>query len=345
MDKETIAEIESKIKTILVDVFKDANKQQILKYEDRLNFACPYCGDSLNVRKRRGNLYLHNLSYHCFNCNTHSDYIHLLKDFDIPVGSSLSMAENILNNNKPHHQQTFDLYIFDLLNKVAFSREEIKRKLRLTEIQPKTKIYDYLASRCLTGHLHQFLYNSYRNELYVLNLTNENKICGLQIRSFDPNSVKYRTYNIGKLYDRMERKLKVEDDELNILNQVSMTYNLMKVDLFEDIYVFEGGMDSFFLKNSIGLCGVGRCMDLVENLNNTIYFFDNDESGYKQTVKKLKEGKRVFLWSKFLKSLSIEAPIKDLNELVVYMVKNKIKFDFKNINDFVSGNELDLIYL
>ena len=44
-------------------------KRRLLESKERLNFACPYCGDSTDSpRKKRGNLYWNNLHFHCYNC-------------------------------------------------------------------------------------------------------------------------------------------------------------------------------------------------------------------------------------------------------------------------------------
>ena len=48
------------IKTILQNIlnkeFSVVSKRKISDFHDRLNFACPYCGDSKNAYKKRGNL-------------------------------------------------------------------------------------------------------------------------------------------------------------------------------------------------------------------------------------------------------------------------------------------------
>ena len=63
-----VDEVSLKIQRILSEYF-NGSKSEIRSYKGRLNFACPYCGDSGNSSsKKRGNLYLESLSFHCFNC-------------------------------------------------------------------------------------------------------------------------------------------------------------------------------------------------------------------------------------------------------------------------------------
>jgi len=40
----------------------DSQRLKVYQGGNRLNFCCPYCGDSRDAKKKRGNLYLLNLS-------------------------------------------------------------------------------------------------------------------------------------------------------------------------------------------------------------------------------------------------------------------------------------------
>lgn len=345
MEREDVRNIESKIQEVLDDTFREGEKRNILEYEDRLNFACPYCGDSSNLRKKRANIYLTNLTFHCFNCDKHTDYMGFLHDFGVSAGSTMDTAFNVIRTKKKERNYTFDLELFRKIDEISFTRSQIKSMFRLHEITGG-EIYEYLKGRCLAKHLDKFLYNSYRNELYVLNLTHTKRICGFQIRSFDPEFTKYRTYNIAKIYEKKGIPFPIDDeDATNALNQTSMTFNITNTNLMGKVYVFEGGIDSFFLPNSIGISGVGRRFELVESLPNTRYFFDNDPAAYKRTIEKAKEGKYVFLWAKFLKEYGFDAKIKDFNDLVIYLVRNRIKFDFAEIDNYFSNDSFDLVYL
>ena len=62
--------------------------------------------------------------------------------------------------------------------------------------------YPYLKSRLLHHKLNKFGYSYKTNELYVFNLTPENKVIGFQVRSLGGNGPKYKTLN---------KKLAVQD--------------------------------------------------------------------------------------------------------------------------------------
>jgi hypothetical protein len=80
------SQIISQVQSILNENF-NGPKTEIKHQRDRLNFACPYCGDSSNVYKKRANIYWKNLIYHCFNdgCGKHTNIVNFFKDYNNPI--------------------------------------------------------------------------------------------------------------------------------------------------------------------------------------------------------------------------------------------------------------------
>ena len=75
--------IKSLIQNILNKEFSNIHKRRIDEYADRLNYSCPYCGDSSkSVHKKRGNLYFNKLFYICFNCDKKTTFDKFAKDFN-----------------------------------------------------------------------------------------------------------------------------------------------------------------------------------------------------------------------------------------------------------------------
>ena len=84
---EILENIQNKLQIIINKKFSNDSfiKRKIDKYHDRWNFCCPYCSDSrTNNRKKRGNLYLNDLRYFCFNCGYSTGINKLLHDFEGP---------------------------------------------------------------------------------------------------------------------------------------------------------------------------------------------------------------------------------------------------------------------
>ena len=75
--------------------------------------------------------------------------------------------------------------------------------------------------------------------------------------------------------------------------------------------------------------------------------FDNDTAGKESMMKKLKKGKRVFMWSKFIteNNLNIyKKKIKDLNDLVMVSWESKSKCLTK-VNSYFTDSRLDAYYI
>lgn len=50
-----LEKIERTVREVLAKEFaRDPNKQIVYKAGNRLNFSCPYCGDSNDARKKKG---------------------------------------------------------------------------------------------------------------------------------------------------------------------------------------------------------------------------------------------------------------------------------------------------
>ena len=99
LDKEYIIGL---VQVILNNSHSDPQKRQIRNHNDRLNFACPICGDSERHHgKKRGNLYFKNMYYVCYNEEACSrSFTNLLKTFniDMDLDKKLELYEYIENN-------------------------------------------------------------------------------------------------------------------------------------------------------------------------------------------------------------------------------------------------------
>jgi predicted RNA-binding Zn-ribbon protein involved in translation (DUF1610 family) len=82
-EKIDILDLKAKIYQILSATFISGIKTDIIMSSDKISFACPYCGDSAtNSRKKRGNVFLESMTYHCFNCGKHRRIYQFLEDFN-----------------------------------------------------------------------------------------------------------------------------------------------------------------------------------------------------------------------------------------------------------------------
>ena len=355
------SELARGVSNILSRVFRnDGVKRSVKEFSDRLNFACPYCRDSTTNRyKKRGNIFLESLTFHCFNCGAHESVWKFFNSFDepLPEGVADRIAELRGEREKKAHKErneVVDNDTFRLLDRVAMNREMFKGLYNLVEVEPDGKgapMVEYLNSRHIPENRRaNFLYKPLFNELYVLNLANNGcDVVGVQVRSFDPSKPKYRSQNIEYIYKNAALRLPcgdVDADTLDDLNKLSLVYNALNFNLYgKDIYVFEGGIDSFFLPNSLGQCGVKKDVRWLDSLSNVVYFFDNDDAGREQSAHKLKNGHRVFLWGKFLEENGFGCKPKDLNDFVTWCEGHGTDWCALDYSAYVGDNELDIIYL
>ena len=139
----------------------------------------------------------------------------------------------------------------------------------------------------------------------------------------------------------MNKKLEVNEEQLDYLDTISMIFNICLINFNKTIILQEGPLDSFLIRNSIANTGANK--DLPIDIP-VLYLYDSDETGNNQAIKHLSNGDSVFLWSKFLKDLG--APYRkkwDINDIVIWAQHNNKKIP--NYLNYFSSDPLDMIDL
>ena len=321
MDKVYIKNI---LQKILDKEFANVQKRRVNDYSDRLNFACPFCGDShRNNHAKRGNLYFNRLVFICFNCDKKTTFDRMCKHFNeqIDPDKKLEMIEHldsIMTYND--YQSEFTDAKFD--NLIDLSDLEKSIELNLTPfsdfkpIQVNGGIYKYLIGRGIEPDKHKNIYQAkyWKNEdesewIIIMLNRRDTKLLGMQVRNLKEGRKRmFKIYNFENILEWVnlakEEPKQIDINELVIYNKLSYYFNILNVDFDRMITVFEGYLDSLFYPNSIGLVGVNTDFRFLENSGFDLqYFFDNDEAGFKKSEEKLKEGYTVFLWNKLFESI------------------------------------------
>lgn len=353
LNTEELNIIKGKIQTILVERFGTGPKTKINPHRDRLNFACPYCGDSSDdIYKKRGNLYLKNLMYHCYNggcSHPHSNFIEFVKDFNQSISNldNLNTFLDHMNNNKYDKYTVSSIEeneIFSKFKQYGIPLEKIKEKFDLKPITECVKLNKYLKGRLLSHRISQFMSNQDEDKLYIFNFLTDDIVVGWQIRDMNSHgSNKYKSYTIEKINEMvLDRTIEEENEIVIKMNTFSIYFGIIQADFSMDLTILEGPIDSMFIKNSVATAGVDKSMDIFEDVETVRYLLDNDKVGIKEMERLLKERKPVFMWKKLLKDYDIKDKIKDVNDLVIYCWRNKCDA-IKQLDKYFTSNPLDLL--
>jgi len=338
--------IVSLVTQILKDRFRDIlPKQQIKIHRDRINFACPYCGDSMQSSyKKRGNIILegkHKGFYKCFNCGEFKRVDQFFKNYKIDL--ELDVVNYISNNLGDFTTTSGGKYDISLLLDVktieghAIDRQELKMKFGLTEVK-ESPVWSWLVKR-LQFKEEKFLYSPTRDYLLILNLTPSGKIIGAQKRLFK-GDVKYITFNLSKLYELLG-KPKITGKIADEMDAISQLFGILHLNFNQPITIFEGPFDSFLYKNSVANTGANKSFPLALPVR---YWFDDDKTGNEKALKMLDEGKSVFLWEKLKKDMGLPYRKKwDLNDVVIWAKKEGKTLPL--FDNYFSNDPLDIIDL
>jgi hypothetical protein len=348
-----VRRIEELIKAVLQNAFKgDVSNQKIYLAGNRMNFSCPYCGDSNNSRKKRGNFYLNTLSYKCYNggCGIFKDGYTFFRDYK--VNSEITQEERssileIIRDGKEKRKTVYgdvdiSLFFDTDFKKFVIPREVFMQKLNLVDVSG-SKIEPYIKRRNQIGD-ERFAWDDEKEKLYLLNLSKDKEIMGLQVRGMSKNfgGAKYYTYKLSGIWEKLfgvtnEQFLA----ECAKIDPISHVFNISSISFDRTITIFEGPMDSWFWKNSVALCSVENKFPF--EFEDIQYWYDWDNAGRKKTSELLTQGAKVFNWKKFLVENNLPLNRKwDLNDLVNYLRMKNLKI--KRLENYFTREVLDLTY-
>ncbi len=336
---------------ILDKEFSNINKRRIDEYADRLNCACPYCGDSSkSVYKKRGNLYFNKLLFICFNCDKKTSFDKFVKDFNevLDPQKKLEIIE-YLDTVVDYSDYESDFNDFNRDDLIDIKQLEevfnVKGTTPIYDFKPIVKnggIYKYLLGRGISENLQKNIYQAkfskgdqgFEHVIIFLNRKGD-KVLGLQVRNLKEGRRRFFViYNWESIY----RWVYGEDIDIDIqksviYNKLSYYFNILNISFDETITIFEGFIDSLFYPNSIGVVGVNTDLYFLENNNLDLqYFFDNDVAGFNKSEEKIKQGGKVFLWKKLFEDIVSKKKVEDPHKLLYRISKVK---DLNKLNELL----------
>jgi hypothetical protein len=350
LTEELKSRIKVSLKQVCVEQHPAPNKQLLKDMPGRITLACPYCGDSHeDDTKKRGNLYWDTLQYHCYNCSHHTNLYGLLKDHEVRMpntGDSFTIIDYIKENKQTVNQeQVLQNASLASVQEKALTRDEFKQVFNAKEVEPGEWIWFQLKERLLHNKASEFLFSPKGNRLWILNMGMEGKIIGAQSRRMKGYGSRYLTYDLPKIYEEWNKPLELAPEELTKLAKASTLFGIMQVNFQQPVTLFEGPIDAKFMHNSIALATAGRSTEEFDEIATVRYLFDNDATGKKKMTEKLKRGRPVFMWSKFLGDFKLDTyNIKDLNDLIKVCYAQKSDA-WKQIENYFTSSDLDLWYV
>lgn len=366
--------IKSKIQEILNIAHSENQKKIIKDYPERLNFACPICGDSEKVStKKRGNLYLNSMNFICFNetgCNR--SFIKLLKTFNIEIDlqKKLDIYNYIDTNVKYKKEDNIVIQKLDRLIDIDFLIESFNNNpstqfSKFSPIKHNSAAFQYLKFERMIDNFENIYEAEYsitpkwREKVIVLLNKSGKKVLGLQIRNLKSGDKRmFKTFNFEKLHNMLHPDDPLDEIEALSYNKISNFYNILNVNWDDPVTIFEGYLDSIFYPNSIGAIGLNSIDEMQFLMSEDLqlkFFFDQDNVGVKKALSMIEKGHKVFLWQKLVEDLiknkkdKYEAKkyllkIKDLNKLVQEM-KNTDPYNKLKLYKYFSNDMFDKLYL
>jgi hypothetical protein len=368
-------DIETIVRYILTKRFSDPKKQQIgKKTSNRINFSCPYCGDSNSAEKKRGNIYFSSKTFKCFNdgcpknfCSVYEFITHWAHKFSIDI-AGIDASDFQPDAESFDTTQALNTLRNDIINDKLIDTDELVNRFNLKNIDqaPKhTSAYIHAKHRFLFDIPHVHLYiktDSFHNKLYFINRDiKTNKLIGVYIRNLE-HGIRYKMIKYHQILNALGYQAHFTSSELDMINYGASYFNITNVDFNQsNVKLVEGQIDSLFLNNSIGVSGISKSKNLINYISEfTKCYIVVDEDQTQFIMHMLRNNHYVLLWDYLKHRLqSSIQPTKDnwikfnqnldINDLYQLLKRSHSaltvnKFD-KLINRFVSNNIIDAVLI
>ena len=303
------------------------------RFNNAYQCSCPICRESL--KKKRCYYLPENDNIYCHNCGwsskpfkwikevsgaTNSEIIEEVKDYDVSVdiGKVEEVREKVQVSTLPEDSINFsDVHQLEYYkdNHIIRACMHIIKSRRLdTAVNRPDNLYVSLKDMV------------HKNRIVIPFVNERGEIEFYQTRTVKTSDLKIKPKYLGKVGS--EKTL----------------FNIDKVSSDHDkVYIFEGPIDSFFVRNSVAVAGIterGRSFTQrqEEQLNTTLKWYDKvwildsqwgDRASMIKTEALLKQGETVFIWPE-----ALGKKYKDFNDLAIAAKKDEISWDWIQKNTF-----------
>jgi hypothetical protein len=277
------------------------------------NCRCNICGDSQkNKTKARGYFYekRNNTNYKCHNCGINVSFNNYLKQVDPTLHEEYSLAKYKKGLTGKNFVATAPKFenpkpVFKArLNLPRASEEETTRIYLESRNIDATKFYYAKEFKKWVNTLKptfnkRALY--YEEERLIIPLYYQKQLIGFQGRTLGKSTIKYITIMLDE--------------------NAPKVYNYDSIDNTQPVYILEGPFDSYFIDNSIAMCGAD--VDLAKlNIKQPIYIYDNEPRN-KEIVDRMErtiaQNLPLVIWPKNVKQKDVNLMVLsglDVNQII-----------------------------
>lgn len=298
--------------------------------------GCPMCQEGHSWGRKRRLYYIPKENVICcHNCGWYGAPIKWIQnvarmsreeiEYEIDTGEYRYVDLSTEKRNKPILDITIETLPRDSIN--MFDSQQLRY---YQNNQVVKKCLDQIARRRLDTAVNRpkALYLSLKDPVH------KNRLC-IPFYDKQHNVVHYQTRGI--LPDDLINRPKY----LSKLNSQKTLFNFNNIDQSGDkIYIFEGPIDSFFVRNSVAVAGIQenstnvfttlqQQMLQTKPLMDKVWILDNqwnDQASYNKTARLIDSGESVFIWPKQLNKF------KDFNDMAVKYTLDEIRPEFIDRN-------------
>lgn len=320
---------------VVTKVLQYTKRPLKLKYKNGYNFECPICNEGNSSGKKRRGYYMPDNGFiYCHNCNQgwdpakwiqqvcnigYRDILEEIKEYEYVT------PQSIIDIDTPRKKITFSTLPEDSINlldqqQVKYYQNESVVRQALALIKERKLEVAVNRPKSLWISLKDFVH---KNRLVIPFYDEDN-----QIRFYQSRTV---------LIEEMKDKPKY----LSKLNADKRIYGINAIDpSLNYLFIFEGPIDSMFVKNGIAICGL-HMTNLQQSMLNKFFLYEQiwvldnqfvDEAGKNKTLQLIDAGARVFIWPKELRNC------KDINDVCIKYNLNEVSAKFIIDNSY-SGLE------
>jgi hypothetical protein len=307
----------------LIETFYSYCKRPIhKKYQNVFNSECPVCKEGKSTGRSRRLFYFPNKQYfYCHNCSKSwrpFDWVKEITGWTFPeIVKKNNEKEGVVYTKKvvTPLKQTKEVVISDLpQNSIDLSDST------QVEYFKDNKYVNLALEYCSNRRLGTSINSCKRFYLSLEDKVHKNR---LVIPFFDESN-KVVCYQTRALTQNQFPKYLTKFGEKELFGLANIDSELPYV------FIFEGPIDSMFVKNGLAMASLSPTERQLQQLNNLIgyeqiWVFDNDKNNQQTSRKILKyinEGKKIFIWPKeFMK-------FKDFNEVCCSLELDEIPWKF-----------------